>query len=809
MTRHPAFAAVLALAAFSGCRAPAEVEIEAGSIKILIDRHGSLESIRSSGAGMELLAANVPAPLLSIRVAGALSPPETATWLPADSMLRLVFPNGTEAGIEIASHATHASFELVSLSDTSGIELVVWGPYPTILNEVIGETVGVVQGRGLAIGLQALNPRTLGGYPWKENDAMPQLDIFEGGDFSDLSEEGKRYVLYRVEAAKPDSFGSTLQAYTRNRSTDRVVPNLGYDRYIAPAFDDGGLVGSRIALFGTPSAEALSAIGAIEVAEGLPHPMLDGVWAKVSPRAAQAYIIMPFGEDTIDEALDVVARAGMQYLYHPDPFSSWGHFLLREDDFPGGIEGLKRVVDRAAARGKRVGAHTLSNFIHPHDAYVSPTPDPRLARVGTGLLAGDIGRTETEIPVHSPDLFVAGERSTLRTTMVGDELIQYESVSTSAPWRLLGAKRGAFGTAASDHVSGSPLAMLADHGYRVFLSNPALSVEMAGNLARIFQETGLRHISFDGLEGNRSTGLGNYGEILFTQSWFDSLDQEAQQSLIVTASRTSHYFWHLYTRMNWGEPWYAGFRESQTDYRMKNQKYFQRNFMPGMLGWFSMRPETSVEDIEWMLARSAAYDAGYAFYTSLSALESNGRSGEILDLLALWERARLTGAFSADQKQRMEDVSGEFHLEERSPDSWTLFPVASYRFTYQQRERQPGEPEMDSYDFENTAHEQGLTFLVTAVDGPTTNPTFSIDGVLTTEVNVTLREGEVLVYRGGDAATVYSPSWESLREVMIEPAGFRVGAGAHRLGFSCDSGSAKIELRLTGDGEPVGVAPCP
>ena len=106
--------------------------------------------------------------------------------------------------------------------------------------------------------------------------------------------------------------------------------------------------------------------------------------------------------------------------------------------------------------------------------------------------------------------------------------------------------------------------------------------------------------------------MGNYGEILFTKTWWDNLNEDEKSQMIIDASRTSHFFWHIYSRMNWGEPWYAGFRESQTEYRIKNQKYFQRNLMPGMLGWFSMRNNTPVEDIEWMLARSAGYNAGYA-----------------------------------------------------------------------------------------------------------------------------------------------------------------------------------------------------
>jgi len=232
------------------------------------------------------------------------------------------------------------------------VRLAIWGPYPTTVRETIGETVGVVRGEGFAMGIQALNPRTLGGYPWNENDAMPQLDIFESGDYSDLAEEGKRYVLYRVEAAKPDFFGSTLQAYVRNRSEARVIPNWGVDRYVAPPFDDGGVVGSAIALFGCPEGETLSVLGAIEVAEGLPHPTIDGIWGKEARSASAAYLILPFSESTLDEALDVTLQAGLRYLYHPEPFATWGHFRLGPD-FPDGVEGLRRAVERAEARGRQ------------------------------------------------------------------------------------------------------------------------------------------------------------------------------------------------------------------------------------------------------------------------------------------------------------------------------------------------------------------------------------------------------------------------------------------------------------------------
>ncbi len=790
-----------------GCQPAAEMTFHAGTLSVSVDGEGSISSLRVDGT--DVLAPGVAAPLLSLHVDSTYLAPTDAAWDADSGTLLLQYEGGRTATVAITSKDSHARLEVVALSDTSTVDLVAWGPYPTIMDEVIGETVGVVQEGNHALGLQGLNTRTLGGWPWNENDAMPQIDIFESGDFTDLSEEGKRHVLYRVEAAKPDSFGSMLQAYTRNRNRTRFIPNMGYPVYEAPAFADGGMVGSAIALFGADREKALDTLGAIELAEGLPHPIMDGVWAKQAPRAAQAYVIMPFSEETIDQALDIVERAGMQILYHPDPFSSWGHFTLREDDFPNGISGLKKLSERAAARGMRLGGHTLSNFTHPHDPYVSPTPDPRLAVVGSAPLSEALEAASNRITVASDEPFRSGLPSTLKTVRIGDELIQYTGVSLEAPWQLTGLTRGALGTRATAHASGSSVSLLADHGYRVFLTNPELTIEMARTMGQVYAQAGLKHVSFDGLEGNRSTGMGNYGEILFAQSFWDTIPDEDQEDWIVTASRTSHWFWHLYTRMNWGEPWYAGFRESQTEYRMKNQAYFRRNFMPAMLGWFSLRPETSVEDIEWMLARSAAYDAGYALSTSMEALEKNGRTSEILELLNRWERARLGRHFSTEQKQRMEDVSGEFHLDEPAPDQFVLYPVVTQHLTYEQRERQPGEPAATTVSVENPWGEQDLQFSVRAESGALRAFTISRDGA-PGGLNVSLGEGEILTYRGGAEATVYSPSWQVQRRIPVDGEAFRVASGPFSLILealaSGPASTARIELRLTGPPEELATA---
>ena len=507
---------------------------------------------------------------------------------------------------------------------------------------------------------------------------------------------------------------------------------------------------------------------------------------------------MGFGEDNIDRALAITKQAGLKYLYHPGPFETWGHFKLNKNQFPEGLESMRRCVEKAKREGIMLGVHTLSNFITTNDAYVTPVPDKRLGTVGTGALVQPVDAKQTEITLGSSAFFNEYKNSNLKTVMIGEELVRYDRLSENAPWRLLECQRGAWGTRAAAHEAGDTVLMLADHAYKVFLTNAELSREVAQNIARLFNETGLRQISFDGLEGNRSTGMGNYGEILFTTAWYNTLSEEIKKHYIADASRTSHYFWHIYTRMNWGEPWYAGFRKSQTEYRMKNQKYFRRNFMPGMLGWFSMRAETSVEDIEWMLARSAAYDAGYAFVTSFKTLGENGRTEQILALLGRWEKARMSGAFPDTLKKEMENLDHEYHLETAGENQWDLYRVTTALFSHAPVERQPGEPRFTRFSFNNPYEEQPLTFTLQATkDTECKDITLEMDNNKTLTFPMTLKKGQILSYQGGDSAELLDKTRHRIKTIALEGGNYTISHGDHTFAVDAEfTGGAVPELQI-------------
>jgi hypothetical protein len=769
-----------------------------------IDATGAVATLSLNDRG-SYLAPGQPAPLLSVRVEDTLYAPNCAEWDAPNQRLTLHYDaGGLIAIVSAEAKPTHVVFTVVDVQPPGRVELILWGPYPTTLHNIVGETVGVVRDDQVTIGLQALNPKTIGGYPDNEHDTDVEYIADDPGVYPNLAPELLRDQLWRGNVARSTAFGSVLQAYCRDRSRDRILSNWGHDHYDAFAFSDGGIVGSAIALFACPASQALATIGEIEIAEGLPHPLIDGGWAKVAPGATASYLIVDFSEENVERAIEMTRQAGLNYLYHGSPFETWGHFKLKPELFPHSWDGLKACIEKARAAGIHIGFHTLSNFITPNDPYVTPIPDPRLARVGSSTLTASVDATQREIPVALPDLFTLS--TSMNAVRIEQELIRFESVSTDTPWRLLGCERGAWGTHAAPHAAGTPAARLADHGYKVFLGDAALSQEIARNIARLDNHVGALQTSFDGLEGNQSTGLGRYGSTLFTMAWFDTLSPELRGHILNDASEPGHFNWHLNTRMNWGEPWYAGFRESQTLLRFKNQVYFERNLMPHMLGWFLVRPETSLEDAEWMLARAAGYDAGFAIVTgatsqqtadpeSAATLRRFSERNRILETVKQWETARMSGAFPAEVKSLLRDNTREFHLHPIGENRWDLFEAHIAHF-----DCDLAQDGVHEFYFHTTDAEQPLRWLLrSTASEPVSGVTIELNGAQVVALKAeALLVGATIRYTGGQEAVIYDAEWQELARVPVDAERMRVDAGAHRLKLGWigpAEGGLKLETR--------------
>ncbi|HWW41069.1 hypothetical protein [Pedobacter sp.] len=738
-----------------------EIGLKSAGLNLSLSARGQLTTLSNPVSGKNYLAMGEKAPLLKIRVGDNWYEPTDATFKSGIISL-LYLPVKITAQVKVVQKKTHLTFELIKIDANDKVNAVIWGPYPTIISKTIGEVVGVVRDGVYAVGIQALNPKTLGGV----------LKNSEGS----VETTGSR-----GSTAVAQTYGSSLQAFSLDRSVDRKLTVWGRPEMPVQAIPNETTLGSKIALFGCAEPEVLSRIGAVELAEGLPHALINGVWFKQSPETGRAYLISDFDEKTVDAMLDYTQQAGLASLYHEGPFQSWGHFILDPKSFPNGIAGMKMCVDKATKKGIRIGVHTLSTFINTNDPYVSPIPDQRLSITGSSVLTENISTTAGEMPVASDQYFRDIKSSTLHAVKIGDEIIRFRAVSAQAPYKLLDCQRGVFGTKASDHSKGEKAGMLFDYPYNTLFPNFELQQEIAGNLGRFFNQTGVSQMDFDGHEGCLSSGEGDYGIQIFA----DKVIKDTKHTLVNGTSRSSHYYWHLCHYWNWGEPWYGGFRESQGDFRLENQPFLERNYMPNMLGWFLLSSTTTAEDIEWMMARAAGYNAGFALVARYKNLQKNPNTSQLLALVKLWQEAYRSKIFSEDQIVRLKNPENDFHLE-RNQQGWKLYPFKKYKFEHEKKVLQPGEPTFSQWEFANNDVEQPLNFTLTFMgkEGSISNPWIEIDGYFKLELPGEYEVGNSVVC-DGTQIKLYNKKGGFVRDIALKQAIPSLKTGKHVLKFDC------------------------
>jgi len=758
---------------FSTLSLQAQINLSAGDLQLSLTPTGQITSLKSSVSGKNYLSADTLAPLITLVTGNTKSQPTSLVYNKKLSKLTLGFkPAGVNIDIKVTSKPTHLVLEIIKAEPEAKIDAIIWGPFPTIIKKTVGEVIGVVRDGEISFGLQVLNIKTLGG----------DLPNNEGSTWE------------RGIAAKTIRWGSTIQAYSINRNKPRNVDAWGgnFKNMPVPPIPGETVVGSKIALFMCAETKTLDMLERIELDEKLPHPTIDRVWFKRSPKFGRSYLISSFGEKDIDEMIGYTRRAGLISLYHEGPFKSWGHFVLDEAQFPTGRAGLKTCVDKAKAAGLHFGIHTLTNFINTNDPYITPIPDDRLSITGSSVLIKAIDAQQKEIEVASPEYFNEQKNNNLHTVKIGKELIRYREVSQTPPYILLDCQRGAFGTSASTHPAGAVAGKLLDHSYNVFFPNLDMQREVAKNLADLMNETGVDHLDFDGHEGGLGSGQGDYAVELFAKDVYDQVRHE----FICGTSISKTFYWHQGSYYNWGEPWYGGFKESMQQYRIDNQGLFDRNYMPHMLGWYLLGEQTTLSEMEWMLSRAAGYNAGFAMVARPKALRTNLLTPILLDAIREWETARTSQAFTPAQQELLKNPNNEFHLEKTSDSTWNLHQFAlSPVFVRQKLERQPGEPTHTIWNYKQEWPSQPLQFRLSLVGNQGSAGQFKliIDQYNEIELPVTLNAGESLVCDRSTTLRIYDKDGKPKEKRILDKPLPVLNSGNHMI---------IIDSKFTGEDPP-------
>jgi hypothetical protein len=589
-------------------------------------------------------------------------------------------------------------------------------------------------------------------------------------------------VAPRGSAALPRDYGSSLQAFCIDRTRPQTIEvwNDFENTEVVPNAEFC-IPGSAIALFGIAEKDALELIGQIEQKEGLPHILIDGEWVKSSPLAGRPYIISNFGEATVDSLLDFTEKVGFYSLYQSHPFATWGHFELIPALFPNGREGMKACVEKARKRNIRMGVHTLTNFISTNDPFVSPLPHPGLATFAATVITSDLGKSDTEIPIEDSSFY--HRITTLQTVRIGDELIRFSGISEASPFKLLNCKRGAFGTTATSHNKGEAIARLIDHPYKTFYPNMALQNEMIDNLVDFFNETGVSHMDFDGHEGAYSTGYGDASKDYFALRFLEGVDH----MVVNGTSQSSHFYWHLNTYMNWGEPWYGGMRESQNEIRFNNQATLERNYQPNMLGWFWYQAGTTLEEMEWMLARAAGWNAGYALVVNPEAIARNPDTGEVIEAIRIWEEAKQRRIFNASQKQLLKAGEFDFSLYKTGENEFQLQHYKKLKFEHANLVLQPGQPHYSEWEFSSHSEDQELYFrlLASGEEGEIHEILLELNGAQSIAIPVSLKAGFSCIFDGTGNVLLYDDRGSLKKKYEVDWEQPKLDKGSHTLRVSC------------------------
>lgn len=658
-------------------------------------------------------------------------------------------------------------------------------PVKVSLCETVGDIIGVVQGKNLAFGIQALNIKTNAGIPQEYVGKVHEHFNYAGEDAAVSTSKifSGQLAATRVENGVMMQFSARYRGRQEYRKVQGVEQCL-----VEPVQDDDRLLeGASVALFGCRKSEALSRIGDIEVAENLPHPMFDGEWGKTSRAAMKPYIISDFSENDLDFVLEKCHRAGMEYLYHIEPFAHWGHFDWSPEFVKGDDKAVAQLVARAEKEGVKMGVHTLSNFMTTDDSYVTPLPSKHLLKQGVVKLQTDITADQTDFAVYNSPLF--SRPMTINVLQIGDELISYRTAELSGDIQVLhSCTRGVYGTKKSAHSKNETVYKLWDHPYKTLFPDLELQDAFADRIIEIFNNTGLSQISFDGLEGCSYTGQDNYAVSRFVSRCYEGWDHNVMND----ASQLNHYNWHIHSRMNWGEPWGEAMRTGQVEARIKNQDFFRRNLFPRMLGWFKISLAdrkyecTTLEDVEWAMSEAAGFDAGYGMTIYMNAMRNHGQLDDLLDAMKNWDALRLADAFSEAQKQRLKDPYTEWHLEKSDDSTFLLYEMhISRRFRCDFNDMQPGQPHGADWQW-NTPFEGGFALRIHVEGkGSVTNPCLrTADDVLM--FSCTLKSGQYLLFDFNGKAIVTDKNYNFI--ASVEPQGTAtLPQGDSAVSFSCES----------------------
>lgn len=463
----------------------------------------------------------------------------------------------------------------------------------------------------------------------------------------------------------------------------------------AKCFAKLGMEGAALAIVACPSGELRDALkDVVTDAEDIPTSSNGGPWALDSELNQQSYFLDVSGKvnkQTVDSWIAMLNGLGVDQLdLHAGYAFRFGDYAPNTKEYPNGRASLKAVVDRLHEAGIAVGLHTYAMFIAKDTPWVTPVPDPGLAKNAVFTLADDVTDADAVIPVvedtqrMSP--LTGFHHRNSATIQIDDELIVFSGVSKEPPYGFTECARGAYGTKAASHAKDAKVYHLKEC-FGLFAPDPdsQLFNEVIAETAKTYNECGFDMMYMDALDGSDVIDLKGGGQFAwyygakFTYELFRALNKPP----LLEMSTFGHHLWAVRSRMG---AWDACQRAPQTfaDIHVLSNSEWKRHFLPTNLGWWGVFPWSGVQpkrslpsDVEYICGKALGTDSSLSLLLGFSPQTwpdsyNQQRLGSIINR---YETLRLSGSVPQAVRDRLATPGQAFRLSEKPDGGHQFQPV--------------------------------------------------------------------------------------------------------------------------------------
>lgn len=516
-------------------------------------------------------------------------------------------------------------------------------------------------------------------------------------------------------------------ALALNLKTNVIALPQASSRLQATCYPRFGLAGAQVALIGCPQAELRRVLQEVVTeAEELPKSPLGGPWA-LGQAINQGSYLFNFGDlslDKVDKWIALCQRLGINQIdFHTGSSLRFGDCRPNPKTYPEGYPSVQAVLDRLHAAGISAGLHTYAFFLAKDSQWVSPVPDPRLAKDAQFTLA-------EALPAEGDRVAVAESTDKMSTTtgffvrnsvtlQIDDELITYTGIAKEAPFAFTGCKRGACGTKVAAHAAGAKVAHLKEC-FGLFVPDPETTLfqEVAAKTAEAFNRCGFDMIYLDALDGEDILGgpenAWHYGSSFVYEIW-----KRLERPALMEMSTFHHHLWAVRSRLGaWDHP--ARSHKRFIDLHCEGNRANQRMFLPSQLGWWAFKTWTNPQgeptfpdDIEYLMAKCLGTDTGFALMgIDPSTVNTVPALPRLADITRRYETLRHSGQVPEAIKAKLREPGAEYTLEGSLEQGWQFRPVK-----YDKHKVLAADDPTSSWRVENSFEAQPVRLRIEALMG--------------------------------------------------------------------------------------------